>query len=421
MSKIKLLSVFLFLSWFSSAQEPFSTYRSSFIDFDYDIMISQRNNGVFSLWISAVSLDNPATAGGFVVREKDYPNFIDALDLAKVHYEDLVEAAKKKDISEQYKSLRVFAKTDAFFYKEQWNYQYDLALNFEFFADTVGHANRYMLVLNTRPFTSNVSKAFRTKGFSLVFCSVAEIDDFRDKISYAKVNAHVLKADTVGLFSTKRRAERLDKLDNRTGFFANTRFGIKVGSANSFDTNNRGASNNDGLQVMKENMSMSNCIDVGLTGRYKFDKFFVETGVSYTFGSVFYNFAYRGENSQSVEYKRDLKLKTLDFPLYLAWSFYEKKHSGLSILAGPKLRVNVGSEPRNTYFSTLGNSKVTDLSHDISPAILGFDTGIQYNLYRLKFGLTLSVMKDISQTYVQGKALSSLQANAVNFNLSWEL
>lgn len=421
MFRINSLILFLFLTLLISAQEPFSSYKSSFVNSDYDIMISDRNNGIFTLWISAISLDNPATPGGFVLREKNYLSFINALDLAKKHYEDLAAAAKSQNISEQYKSLRVFANLDAFFLQEQWNYQYDLSLNFEFFADTVGQQNRYMLVLNTGSLVSKSDPAFKSKGFTLVFSSVDEIDDFRKKISFEKVNTHVLKADTVGPFSTKRRNQRLEKLASKTGFFANTRFALKVGNSFSYGMNNRGRSNTDGLPVLKEIMSMSNCIDIGLTGRYNFNDFFIETGVSYTFGTVFYNFAYLGGNSQSVEYKRDLQLRTLDIPLSLAWKFFVKEHSQFNLHVGPRLRIDLGSVNDDTYFSTLGNSKLTDLSHDISSAVIGFDAGIQYELYRLKFGLTLNLIKDISQVYVIDKPLSNLQTNAINFNLSWEL
>lgn len=419
MLRIKFLYLFLFFTILSSAQQPFSTYRSSFVNADYDIMISERNNGIFTLWISAISLDNPSMPGGFVVREKDYFKFVDALGLAKKHYEDLVDQAKKNNITEQYKSLRVFANTDAFFYKEQWNYQYDLSLNFEFFADTVGQKNRYFLVLNSRALSSNIIPVQKSAGFNLVFSSVSEIDDFLNKISYDKVNAHVLKGDTVGLFSTKRRSERINRLASRTGFFANTRFAVKVGNSYSFNMNSLGDAS--ATLVNSTNTSMDNCFDFGFTGRYSFNKLFVQMGASYLFGNVNYTYAFLSQERKGVDYKRSLHFKAIDIPFALGYSFFVRENSRFSIMAGPKMRINIGSTNEDIFFSTYADLTLDEINQSIDPLLLGVDVGLQYELYRLKFGLNFNLMNDISRIYVPGIEINATKANAFNINIGWEL
>jgi hypothetical protein len=109
-------------------------------------------------------------------------------------------------------------------------------------------------------------------------------------------------------------------------------------------------------------------------------------------------------------------------PILLGYNIWEKENFRFNFFIGPKLRINIGSSINDHLFSTLGSSSLSDMRDNIFPTVVGLQTGLQYELNRLKFGFDFELMKDMSESYILDKKLEPIiNNNSFNINVSWEL
>lgn len=67
--RILIVCTFVLLSVNSSAKNILTTYYNSYDGTNYNIFLSSKGNGEFTLWINAMSNDNSKCGGGIIVEE----------------------------------------------------------------------------------------------------------------------------------------------------------------------------------------------------------------------------------------------------------------------------------------------------------------------------------------------------------------
>ena len=208
MKKTKCLLIICFfalLSMNSNAQEQFTTYDNTFCGKKFIIYVSSKGNGVFTLWINAMPVDDTSNTCGIIVKEDDYFKFIDALKAAKSIYEDNVKAAKEINVKNLYKEIRLYYSSDVYFKQDKMYMQKEVPLSFNFNASETDGKTDYFLFVNTGKLTALNNTSVHSNGGSLVFSSAEEVDKFLNKISVNKIDSFILRTDSVGYIKKFRK------------------------------------------------------------------------------------------------------------------------------------------------------------------------------------------------------------------------
>ena len=185
------------------AQDKFATYQNSFGDkTERNIQISSKEKGKYTLYIEALPMDKLfKDGGGIQLSEKQNPDFIKALETAKLKYEEWVKTAKENNVTDLRKEISVKPICGAFFKAgSDWHFQFKLSLTFTFMVLTIKDEVKYLLTINTGKVTSSSNQFTTVDGFSIIFASVDEIDKFKEAISIEKINEFIAKPKAKDLF-----------------------------------------------------------------------------------------------------------------------------------------------------------------------------------------------------------------------------
>ena len=198
-----LCLVFGVLIGFSShAQESFSSYENSYIGNSYPIQIASKDKEKFTLYIDAMSLDATHKIGGIMINEKKYQEFLDAINEAKVKYEEWIKTAKDNNINQLYKQMSIKSRADAYFlYGTKWNFQFDFYLTYDFKIMENKGEIKYLLLVNTDELKSSSNQFMEVRGVTLVFTSIKEIDTFVSLIAKDKIEEFINKPKKEALFN----------------------------------------------------------------------------------------------------------------------------------------------------------------------------------------------------------------------------
>jgi uncharacterized protein (DUF1330 family) len=184
-----------------NAQDKFTTYDNAYAKKTYDIQISLKDNDKFTFYIDAMSLDNLHEKGGFMVDDKKYQGFIDALTEAKSKYQEWEQTAKSNNVKELDKEMPIKSKVAGYFlYGSDWHFQYIVNLTFDFkILESEGEI-KYLLIVRSGKMQSSSNQFMDVDGVVLVFTSANEIQEFVDSISLNKINEFRNKPKSEDLF-----------------------------------------------------------------------------------------------------------------------------------------------------------------------------------------------------------------------------
>jgi len=203
MKKMTLLVIIALalIGYNSNAQKKFTTYDNTYAKKTYDIQLSTEDNGKYTLYIDALSLDNLHEKGGLMVDEKRHQGFIDALNEAKLKYQDWVKTAKENDVKELDKEIPVKSKVAGYFlYGSDWQFQFLVNLGFDFKIFEKDGATQYLLIVRSGKMQSSSNQFMDMDGVVLVFTSDNEIQDFINLISLQKIKDFQNKPKADDLF-----------------------------------------------------------------------------------------------------------------------------------------------------------------------------------------------------------------------------
>jgi hypothetical protein len=197
---VLLFVTFILLGSNLNAQKKFTTYDNTYDEKTYDIQISSKDKDDFTLWIDAMSLDALRKEGGLMIKKKQYQDFIDALNEAKLKYIEWSKTAKENNVKELDKSMPIKCKTDCYFQYGDWEFTYNKALTFDFkILESKGEL-KYLLIIRTGELQSSSNQFMKVDGLVLVFTVADEIDNFVNSISMLKINEYLNKPKADELF-----------------------------------------------------------------------------------------------------------------------------------------------------------------------------------------------------------------------------
>lgn len=189
MKKI-ILTIFisLFLLANITAQEKFTTYDNSYAEKSYEINLSSKENGKYTLYIEAMSMDKLHETGGLMVESKIHQKFLDALNEAKIKYQEWVQTAKVNNVKELDKEMKIKSRVAGYFlYGSNWHFQYYVNLTFDFKIIESGEEIKYLLIVRSGKMKSSSNQFMDVDGVVLIFTSNDEIEEFVNTITIQKV------------------------------------------------------------------------------------------------------------------------------------------------------------------------------------------------------------------------------------------
>lgn len=194
-------SLLMILGLGVNAQEKFTTYDNTYIGKPFEIDISIQENNQFNLYIYALSLDAIHETGGFLVSDKNYLGFINALTAAKSKYVEWIQTAKANNVTELDKLIPASCRLAGYFmYGNDWQFQFLVNPTFNFKIIERNGSIEYLLLVRTGELESSSNQFMDVDGFVLAFTSEKEIQTFLDSISMDKIKEFMNKPKVEDLF-----------------------------------------------------------------------------------------------------------------------------------------------------------------------------------------------------------------------------
>ncbi len=204
MKKIMQIIVLVLLSLLNTnnifAQKKYSTYTNDYLDKDFNIDIQPETDNKFCLYIDVFSLDNTWDKVGIMVNQKQLLKFIEALDSAKVKYNEWKNVAISNNVKKLSKNMEIKCKVDTYFSYGKWHFNNNIKLNFGFGIFEHKEKIIYMLSVNTGQLVSSSNQYMKVDGGLLTFTSLKEIDSFIELISPKIINEFLKKPNSDNLF-----------------------------------------------------------------------------------------------------------------------------------------------------------------------------------------------------------------------------
>lgn len=203
MKPASLLIVVLTTSaaFYSFGQTKFTSYDNTYAKKSFDIEIGTDKKGEYSLYINAQSLDDTHEHGGFIVKEKQYADFMQSMGEAKLKYKEWVKTAIDNNVKDLSKDMVIKCKTGSYFmYGNEWEFQFLVTPTYSFRILESEGQTEYLLLLRSGRLTSSSNQYMKVDGFVLVFRSEEEIDAFMKSISAEEIKSALTKPKSSDLF-----------------------------------------------------------------------------------------------------------------------------------------------------------------------------------------------------------------------------
>ena len=135
-SKMKNLKVMMMtlmmclMTMVSFGQEKYTTYDNLYGEKTYEVSISHKDNGKYTLYVDMMSMDKLSKSGGVMISEKEHSLFLSTLNEAKVKYTEWVTTAKENNVTDLSKSMSYKVKVGGFcIYPKEGITKYKISIN----------------------------------------------------------------------------------------------------------------------------------------------------------------------------------------------------------------------------------------------------------------------------------------------------
>lgn len=183
---------------FVYGQDNYSSYKSSYLEKEYNILVSSKEENKYSIYIMATSFDNLYKEVGFYMKEKELNVFRNKLIDAKNKYNEWVKTAKENNVTDLDKEMKIEYDVDGFF-STSAGWKFDEYVNISFHFKIL--EGKYMLLIRSDKLVDMNNQFIDHDGFIVVFSNEAEIDSFLNKISEDKIIEFINKPKKTDLFN----------------------------------------------------------------------------------------------------------------------------------------------------------------------------------------------------------------------------
>lgn len=172
----------------SVAQEKYATYRNSYIDKDYEISVSFKDQK-YSIYIDGMPFDGLRESGGISLDEETHPGFVDDLKAARQKYNEWIEVAKTNNVTSLDKTVELKSQNVTGYFMGGSKFYFDFSVrpqfDFKIFKNESGV--KYLMIVRSGKMIASSNEYIDTDGFGLVFTSVTEMDEFIELIGMEKL------------------------------------------------------------------------------------------------------------------------------------------------------------------------------------------------------------------------------------------
>lgn len=407
---------------------PYGSYYNTYSGKNHALSLYTARSKVYTLFVSAMPAGQNLENGGFSLNESVLPKFIDALEAAKIEYQALIQKAKENKQKRADIPLELTCTTDVFFIRTKCQMQYYDQLSFNFVVREHEGQVAYMLFVNTGTITSSTDATITSDGFQLVFTQPSEVDDFVQKISTAKINDFIAASDTAAIVAKKKKEDNYLNLINRCPIVAHLSFGIKAGYANMFGMNKVDISIKTPNVPASITPDLSLGFQFGIFGRVEYKNLLFQPEISYLTGAQKNLVGMRlvgSSNSYKTDFIQETDISSLDIPLLIGYELLTNVNSSFRILAGPKIRLNVGSDSKLINVIDRESSTQDKLIFHTDPFKIGLEAGCEFDYRSFTFGVRYNAIADSYHTTFLLNSKSNNfdpnQANSILFSIGYKL
>jgi len=200
--------------------------------------------------------------------------------------------------------------------------------------------------------------------------------------------------------------------------YAQLDFGVKAGYTSSISTDNL-ASIGTSYTLNSVQSEMWNNFHAGVFARVSLSKgLYLQPELLYAIGKKNYpltpTVAVTG-----VDYNNYVTFSTVDIPLLLGYKVLDLKVANFRVFAGPKIRLNAGSQ---ASFDNL--SKKIDgatLIGEVKAAQLGLEGGVGIDMLKFTLDARYNLIGDMYKTTLNTTAIKNIPASTFVISLGWKL
>ncbi len=199
--------------------------------------------------------------------------------------------------------------------------------------------------------------------------------------------------------------------------FAQLNFGIKAGYNSSLTFNNISDVQSGTYTLKNVGAELNNGFHVGVFSRIG-TKMYIQPEVLYSLQNKNYQITMQDVTNKEITVDKLVSFSTVDIPLLLGYKLLDLKVANLRVFAGPKLRLNAGSEvsfPSLTDGSGIDKEK---LIGEFKNSQIGLEAGAGIDVLMFTLDCRFNLINDVYQATWQTKP--DLNSNFV-ISLGWKL
>ncbi|MBN2765718.1 MAG: PorT family protein [Paludibacteraceae bacterium] len=199
---------------------------------------------------------------------------------------------------------------------------------------------------------------------------------------------------------------------------AQVNFGIKAGYNSSLNLDNVASVRSGEYDLTNVKSELNNGFHLGAFGRLFFDKVYIQPELLYSMQKKDYEFTIQDAMNPDVDVEKYVTFSTIDIPLLLGYRLLDLKVVNLRVFAGPKFRLDAGSQ---VSFKNLTNNDPLDreaLEGEFKNSQVGLEFGAGVDVLMFTLDARMNIINSLHTATWQDKP--DLNSNFV-ISLGWKI
>jgi len=184
---------------------------------------------------------------------------------------------------------------------------------------------------------------------------------------------------------------------------AQVNFGIKAGFNSSLNLDNVASVKSGEYDLINVKSELNNGFHLGAFGRLFFDKVYIQPELLYSMQKKDYEFTIQDASNQDIDVEKYVTFSTVDIPLLVGYKLLDLKVANLRVFAGPKFRLNAGSQ---VSFKNLTNSDPIDvdaLKGEFKDSQVGLEAGAGVDILMFSLDARMNLINSLHTASWQTK------------------
>ena len=202
---------------------------------------------------------------------------------------------------------------------------------------------------------------------------------------------------------------------------AQVNFGIKAGFNSSLNLDNVASVKSGEYDLINVKSELNNGFHLGAFGRLFFDKVYIQPELLYSMQKKDYEFTIQDASSQDIDVEKYVTFSTVDIPLLIGYKLLDLKAANLRVFAGPKFRLNAGSQVSFKNLAGGGSLDEDDfktLEGEFKKSQVGLELGAGLDVLMFTLDARMNIINSLHTASWETKP--NLNSNFV-ISLGWKI